>query len=187
MSSPKHERFDRIYAANLPSILGFAARRCAEQSEAADVAAEVFLVAWRRLDEIADGEERMWLFGVARRVVANHLRGRARRNRLADRLRQEIGATVQSTGQPDPPDGVLDALRQLPDRDRELLQLAVWDGLTPTEIATLECVPAATVRSRLLRARARFREALDDPATQRMSRAGHVSGTTVPADENTWS
>ena len=32
-----HERFDRIYAANLPLILGYAARRCAEPTDAADV------------------------------------------------------------------------------------------------------------------------------------------------------
>src|SRR4051794_32625406 len=96
MSASKHERFERIYTANLPLIIGYAARRCAEHSDAADVAAEVFVVAWRRLDEIAEGEERLWLFGVARRVVANHLRGRVRRNRLADRLRQEIATTMRS-------------------------------------------------------------------------------------------
>lgn len=186
MSVPKHERFDRIYEANLPLIIGYAARRCAEQSEAADVAADVFLVAWRRLDEIADGEERLWLFGVARRVLANHLRGRARRNRLADRLRQEID-TMQPTERPNPPAGVRDALRQLPDRDRELLQLVVWDGLTPAEIARLERVSPATVRSRLMRARARLREALGESEEQRMSRAGQVSGTTICTDEKTWS
>jgi RNA polymerase sigma factor (sigma-70 family) len=174
-----HERFDRIYAANLPSILGYAARRCAEPSDAADIAADVFLVAWRRLDDVPEGQERLWLFGVARRVLANQRRGHARRNKLADRLRDELATHTYVAEHSDTAAALLDAMQQLPDHDRELLRLAVWDGLTPTEIATLEQVPAATVRSRLLRARARLREAIKEPVgatTQRVPRDGHVSG-----------
>jgi RNA polymerase sigma factor (sigma-70 family) len=174
-----HTRFDTIYAANLPLILSYAARRCDEPSDAADVAAEVFLVAWRRIDDVPDGEERMWLYGVARRVLANQRRGHVRRNKLSDRLRDELARLPVAAPPPseERAAAVLDAMRQLPERDRELLQLAVWDGLSPTEIATLEQVPAATVRSRLMRARARLREALGEPVaatTQREARDGHV-------------
>lgn len=185
-----HERFDRIYAANLAQILGYAARRCEEPSDAADVAAEVFLVAWRRLADVPEGQERMWLFGVARRVLANQRRGRLRRNRLADKLRNEWAAQPPVNE----PDGsaalLLDALRQLPDSDRELLQLTAWDGLTPSEIATLEQIPAATVRSRLMRARARLRDALGEPVTaapQRERGSGHDLDGAPSTDSSTWS
>lgn len=178
-SESDRERFGRVYAANLPLILGFAVRRCDEVSDAADVAAEVFLVAWRRLDDMPDGEERLWLFGIARRVLANDRRGRVRRHRLANRLRDELIAHPPVIV----PDGaaarIRGALRLLSDSDRELLQLVAWEGLTPTEIASLEGVPAATVRSRLMRARTRLRELLTEPmpgAAQRESAAGHVLG-----------
>jgi RNA polymerase sigma factor (sigma-70 family) len=147
------ERFDRVYAANLPLILRYALRRCDEPGDAADVTAEVFLIAWRRLEQMPEGEERLWLFGIARRVLANHRRARLRRSRLADRLRDELALAPPVVEHDENAARVLEALRGLPDRDRELLQLTVWDGLTPTEIATIEHVPPATVRSRLMRAR----------------------------------
>src|SRR5580698_8635864 len=84
------QRFDRIYAENLPLILGYAARRCPQPSDAADVAAEVLLTAWRRIDDLPSGQERLWLFGTARRVLANQRRGHRRRSDLADRLRAEL-------------------------------------------------------------------------------------------------
>ena len=177
-SQADHARFDRVYAANLPLILGFAARRCDGASDAADLAAEVFLIAWRRLDDVPEGEERLWLFGVARKALANQRRGRIRRHRLADRLRDELIANPPTVQPDDAAAPILEALRRLPDRDRELLQLVAWDGLTPSEIASLEQVPAATVRSQLMRARVRLRELLGEPipaATQREGAAGHVS------------
>jgi RNA polymerase sigma-70 factor (ECF subfamily) len=180
-----HERFDQLYTENLTAILGYAARRCDQPGDAADVAAEVFLTAWRRLSDLPVGQERLWLFGTARRVLANQRRGARRRDELARTLRARLASSSLLV----PDAGSLLAVRQalavLPERDREILALAVWDGLTPAEIAALEEVPAATVRSRLMRARTRLRAALSDdlPAdvtaaggAQRPPRAGHVSG-----------
>lgn len=157
------DRFDQLYAENLPLILGYVARRCAEHSDAADVAAEVFTTLWRRLDDVPPGEERLWLFGVARRTLANHRRGQLRRSELTQRLAESMLTHHVSTV----PEGraavLAQAMAQLPDRDREVLALAVWDGLSPSEIATLEGIPAATVRSQLMRARGRLRLLLDRP------------------------
>lgn len=167
MSPSKHadrDRFDRLYADNLPLILGYALRRCAERSDAADVAAEVFLTLWRRLDDVPHGEERLWLFGAARRVLANQRRGQLRRSDLAERLRTDLLTRSLSAAPDESTAAVVQATAKLPDRDRELLALAVWDGLTPTEIATVEGIPAATVRSQLMRARARLRRLLQDAA-----------------------
>ena len=56
----------------------------------ADVLAETFLAAWRRLDQVPPaGEDRLWLYGTARRVLANHHRGQRRRLALADRLKAD--------------------------------------------------------------------------------------------------
>jgi RNA polymerase sigma-70 factor (ECF subfamily) len=81
-------RFEAVYAANHVSILGYALRRTTSPDDAADILAETFLTAWRRLDELPSGDEaRLWLYGVARRVLANFYRGERRRSALADRLR----------------------------------------------------------------------------------------------------
>jgi RNA polymerase sigma-70 factor, ECF subfamily len=178
------QRFERVYAANLPLILGYAGRRCAVPSDAADIAAEVFVVAWRRLREVPDGEERLWLFGVARRVLSNHRRGQLRWHRLADRLRDELAGSMTAEPGDEAALAVREAIATLPEADQELLRLAVWDGLTPSEIAALEDVPAATVRSRLMRARARLRLALATPVAARGA-AGHVVGGAPFTDPTT--
>jgi RNA polymerase sigma-70 factor (ECF subfamily) len=189
---PDHDRFARLYADNLPSILGYASRRCADPADAADVAAEVFVAAWRRLDDVPVDAERLWLFGVAKRALANHHRGQLRRSKLADRLRDELRARPVTVEPDATTTAVVSALKALPERDREVLVLAAWDGLTPAEIAALEQVPAATVRSRLMRARARLRMQLDDtehddtePAgAQRDGGGGHVPAVR-PIDSKT--
>ena len=162
--SADRDRFNQLYADNLPLILGYALRRCADRSDAADVAAEVFLTLWRRLDDVPQNDERLWLFGVARRVLANQRRGQIRRSDLAERLRMELLTRSSRATADESTVVVVQATAQLPARDRELLALSVWDGLSPSEIAALEGIPAATVRSQLMRARARLRQLLQGSA-----------------------
>lgn len=182
---PDHDRFARLYEQNLPAILGYAARRCADPADAADVAAEVFVAAWRRLPDVPEDAERLWLFGVARRALANHHRGQLRRSKLADKLRDELRVRPITVEPNAAMTSVIAALKTLPERDREILLLAAWDGLTPAEIAAVEQVPAATVRSRLMRARTRLRSALDPEAeTQRDGPSGHVPAVR-PVDSTT--
>ena len=85
----RHRRFTELYDRYSGHILAYAARRTAGNADAADVLAETFLVAWRRLDDVpTDEAARPWLYGVARRVLANHHRGVTRRSRLDDRVRR---------------------------------------------------------------------------------------------------
>ena len=87
----RQRRFEVVYAAHRGPILGYVLRRTGNPDDAADVIAETFLTAWRRLDEIPhDPQTRLWLYGVARRVLANHHRGERRRSALADRLRADL-------------------------------------------------------------------------------------------------
>ncbi len=157
-TSPE-DRFRRLYAEHVDPILGYALRRADQADDAADVVAETFLVAWRRLADVPPGQEaRLWLYGVARRALANQRRGADRRHALGRRLRHDLAASV--------PDhahvvaeraAIRDALDRLADRDREVLQLAAWEGLEPREIAQVLGTSAIAVRSRLSRSRARLR------------------------------
>lgn len=175
------DRFRALYGGNFAPLLGFALRRADAVDEAADVVSETFLVAWRRIADVPEGPDaRLWLYGVARRVMANQRRGTGRRDRLGERLRHDLTVAV-----PDHADIVTAradlavALRRLGALDREVLQLAAWEGLDPREIATVLNVSAGTVRTRLSRARGRLRcELGDDPDA-----LGHVRGdplTTAP-------
>ena len=77
-------------------LLGYALRRTDNTDDAADVLAETFLAAWRRLDEVPAGDEaKLWLYGTARRVLANHRRGERRRLALADRLKTDLAVTYR--------------------------------------------------------------------------------------------
>jgi RNA polymerase sigma factor (sigma-70 family) len=161
----RERHFRSLYAAHFDAVLGFALRRVDRPEDAADVAAETFLVVWRRLGHApGEPELRPWLYGVARRVLANQRRGARRRSALGGRLREQLAVHV-----PDRSDEVVvradvaDAMRRLSGRDQEVLELHLWEGLEPREIADVLGVPATVVRPRLSRARARLRELLDDP------------------------
>src|SRR5215469_13461565 len=90
-SDSRQDRFQAMYQACHAAVLGYVVRRTASPEDAADVIAETFLTCWRRLEEVPPGlEARLWLFGVARRTLANHHRGERRRLALADRLRDDL-------------------------------------------------------------------------------------------------
>ncbi|WHP17872.1 RNA polymerase sigma factor [Cellulomonas sp. ES6] len=98
------ERFAALFERTHRPLLAYALRRVSDPADAADVVAETFLVAWRRLDDVPAGEAaRPWLFGVARRVLANHYRGERRRDALADRLRDQLTEVVPQPAEPEPP------------------------------------------------------------------------------------
>jgi RNA polymerase sigma-70 factor (ECF subfamily) len=153
-----------LFEAHSRPILTYALRRVSEPADAADVVADTFLVAWRRIDDVPVGDEaRPWLYGVARRMLANRHRGDQRRRRLANRLRDELAA-MPHLADPDRTETaatVRQALSALSDDDRELLRLTGWEGLSPTDVAIAMSMPAATVRSRLHRARKRLRAELE--------------------------
>jgi RNA polymerase sigma-70 factor (ECF subfamily) len=156
-------RFTRLFAATERELLAYALRRLDRPEDAADVVAETYVVAWRRLDAVPCGDAgRLWLYGVARRQLANHRRGQLRRSRLADRLREELPDAVAEFSKPgDHRSAALHvALERLDEDDREILRLAGWEGLTPSEIATVLGLRGVTVRSRLHRARKRLRQEL---------------------------
>lgn len=181
-SGTEHEeRFRRVYAADFAPLLAYALRRVAHPEDAADVVAETFLIAWRRRRDLpADGEARLWLYGVARRVLANHHRGGVRRQRLGERLRQRITAAIGGDPGSEVPErlAVRAALARLGELDREVLLLTVWEGLEPREAAEVLRVSPAAVRTRLSRARARLRELVGDD----LGAPGHVLDVlTAPA------
>src|ERR1700742_4925070 len=86
---------NRLYAEHGRDVLAYALRRAPTAEDAADAVAETFLVAWRAAADVPAGPEaRLWLYGVARRALANQRRGEHRRARLAERLRGELATQL---------------------------------------------------------------------------------------------
>ena len=145
------ERFRVLYDAAYPRLMAYALRRARSRTDAEDVVGDTMLIAWRRLDDIPTDERRMaWMYGVARRVLANHYRATDRRDRLTDRLEH------QAPAEPGDFDTVHEALDRLRAEDREILTLAAWDDLTNDEIAVVLAITPGAVAVRLHRARSRL-------------------------------
>ncbi|GAA1567556.1 hypothetical protein GCM10009678_57970 [Actinomadura kijaniata] len=152
------DEFAELYERNFRPLLGYALRRCASADDAADVVAETFAVAWRRADELPEGDDaRLWLYGAARRTLANHRRGEQRHALRTAALRAELAAVP--VNEPDVP-VVGEVFRGLPEADRELLSLVAWEGLAVPEIARVLGCSRNAVSIRLHRARKRFARAL---------------------------
>lgn len=154
----------QLYRDHRDAVLGYLVRRVDHPEDAADLLAEVFLVAMRRPDRVPEGAEaKLWLYGVARRLLANHRRGTARRDSavaaLAEVLRRQALTLPPPTAETI---AVLEQLRLLPVVDRELVTLVAWDGLTPGEAALVLGIKPGTARARLSRLRQRVRDALED-------------------------
>ncbi len=138
-------------------------RRRADASTADDVLGDVLLVVWRRADELPSGDPLPWCYGIARRCLANHVRGRKRHLRLVQRL-----SSVRLDGGTATDDPELEAaLAALPATDAEVLRLWAWEGLEPREIALVLGTTANAVSIRLHRAKQRLRSALSDRTSDR--------------------
>ncbi len=152
------ERFEALYGANAGAVLAYALRRTSA-ANADDVVAEVFLVAWRRLADVP-ADERIWLLGVARRVLANQRRSQARQRALRERLAPQLPSTSPPAGLDSRDQRVLRALAGLREPDREALLLLGWEELSHAEAARVLGIRARTFSVRLHRARRRFALAL---------------------------
>jgi RNA polymerase sigma-70 factor (ECF subfamily) len=156
----RHARFEAIYAVLMPRVLGYALRRT-DAEEARDVVAETFTVAWRRLDDVPEGEATIpWLLATARKVLANHRRAAESRLRASS-----AGPRAGLPAHPEDTIGtasLVQAFNDLQDRDREALALVAWDGLAPREAALVAGCSAATFSVRLHRARKRLEALLRD-------------------------
>lgn len=150
------DRYQRLFSKHHPAVYAYCRRR-ADAQTAADCVAETFLVAWRRLDAVPDGDKTLaWLYAVARRTLANEFRRSRRQQRLLDRLRhaQPVptpGADVVVV-QRERDRTMLAALARLRPQDQELLRLAWWEELPHRQIAALLGCSSDAVNHRIHRA-----------------------------------
>ncbi|HET8813536.1 MAG TPA: RNA polymerase sigma factor [Solirubrobacterales bacterium] len=169
------EVFEAFYREHVETIQGFVARRVGDREEAADLTAEIFLVAIDAAHRYrpARGTPKAWLYGIARTVVAIHRRrigrDRAREARLRGRAlldeddaarieaRVEAAATLRH---------LYEAMDRLAEPQRAILELVAIDELSLAEAAAAAGVRPVTARVRLHRARRKLRAELEGASTE---------------------
>jgi RNA polymerase sigma factor (sigma-70 family) len=155
MVQTRPQLFEELFRANYPAVRAFALRRTSPEV-AQDVVAETFLVAWRRFDDVPD-DALPWLFGVARRVLANQRRASGRGEALQQRLAgAEVGRPASPEESVTESEVVRAALARLSERDREALMLVAWHGLSGRRAARAAGCTRAAFDVRLHRARRRL-------------------------------
>jgi RNA polymerase sigma-70 factor (ECF subfamily) len=150
------QRFEQIYEQHLDAVRAYVRRR-APESVVDDVVADVFVVALRRIDDVPRNAL-PWLYGVARKTLANERR-----------KQHSFPIAVDVAHEPEPVGDLqlAGAFAALSDGDREILRLVAWEGLSLRDAArVLDCTPVAA-RVRYHRAKARLRAQLDAAASFR--------------------
>jgi RNA polymerase sigma factor (sigma-70 family) len=150
------EAFEELFEREFGSVYGYLARRVGPEL-GRDLAAETFTRAFagRKRYDPARGDARPWLHGIANNLLRRHYRDEERRLRALARL----DARREDTPPEEP--RLAEALATLPPEERDVLLLFAWADLAYAEIASVLEVPVGTVRSRLHRARAHVRAALE--------------------------
>ncbi|GLW94910.1 RNA polymerase sigma factor [Actinokineospora globicatena] len=157
----RQERFRWLYREHHGEVHRYVARRLARAADVDDVVAEVFTVMWRRINDVPVAPEALpWLYGVARRVLANEFRRLERRATVVD------DAALDEAVESDHADDVLDrlvaiaAFATLGADDREVLRLVAWENLSSTQVAVVLGCLRTTAAMRVRRARRRLLAAM---------------------------
>ena len=187
MGDSANTRFASVFDEHHRAVLAYFLRRLS-RDDAYEATADVFLVVWRRLADVPDGDETLpWLYGVSRKVLSNRLRSGRRADRLIARMMRvrppdvETPETVLIRRAED--QAIVDALSTLRPQDQELLRLAYWEELPHAVIGDLVGCSRKTADVRIHRAIRRLRQAF--------AHSGHRPdkrrvGPTVSEEQETW-
>jgi RNA polymerase sigma-70 factor (ECF subfamily) len=153
-------RFRAFFEEHYGAVLAYAYRRIGGGA-AEDLAADTFLVAWRRFDTIPD-DPLPWLFAVAKNLISNHRRGAIRRDAFLMKLKREPLPVLDDPGeQVGTRTQILAAFRRLSARDRETLALVAWEGLSAERAAKVVGCSVGAFWVRVHRARRRLAKELE--------------------------
>jgi RNA polymerase sigma-70 factor (ECF subfamily) len=159
-----HAAFEELYRRFARPVLALALRQLGDFGRAEDAAQETFAAVWRsaRSYRTERGSASAWLYTVAR-------------NAIIDKARQRPDPVGEPAGEPSDETGpaehvelswlawrVHSALERLPERERVVLELAYWSGLSQSEIASYLNVPLGTVKTRTRAGLGRLATLLDE-------------------------
>jgi len=157
-----HSAFEQLYRRYARPVFGLALRRLGDRGRAEDAVQETFASIWRSAGSYRPerGPGAAWLYAVARNAIVDRAR-----------VRSEVPADVpdEPADEPGPGDEaeqgwvswrVHRALEELPEREREVIALAYWSGLSQSEVAEFLGIPLGTVKTRTRAALGRLADIL---------------------------
>ena len=156
--------FDALYRSSRDDVYAYVAGLVRDRAAAEEVTATAFERAYRKRSRFNPrrGERRAWLFGIARNAALDELRRRGRHAELTAEPVDLAGAAVDETAaESERRLAVAAALATLEPRERELIALKFFAGLSNAEIATVVGVSESNAGTRLHRAVTKLREACD--------------------------
>ncbi len=178
MSDDREDRLTRLFDEHAAAVRRYIRRRHAGE-DTDDLVSEVFVIAWRKLDEIPTEAELPWLYRTAWNVLANQHRKplavvvaevpeRADATDVADRVIEDLALAAAWT--------------QLSGRDREVLRLAAWEGLDGPALAEALGIGVGGAAAALSRARQRLTDAYRAAtAEDRATGSGSSARSPLPA------
>jgi RNA polymerase sigma-70 factor, ECF subfamily len=155
--------FELLYQRYVRSIFGLALRRLRDRQRAEDAVQETFIAVWRSAGSYRPerGPAAPWLYAIARNAIVDRMRARHEPPAEAPDL---------ASSEPGPGDRaeasyvswrVHRALEELPDKEREVVDLAYWSGLSQSEVAEYLHIPLGTVKTRTRSALSRLAGVLE--------------------------
>jgi RNA polymerase sigma-70 factor (ECF subfamily) len=156
--------FDRLYRSSRDDVYAYVASLVRDRAAAEEVTATAFERAYRRRSRFDPrrGEPRAWLFGIARNAALDELRRRGRQAELAAEPADLTSVPVHESAEASERRLTLTAaLATLEPRERELIALKFFAGLSNSEIAAVVGVSESNAGTRLHRAVTKLREACD--------------------------
>ena len=153
--------FDKLYRSSRDDVYAYAAGLLRDRAAAEDVTATAFERAYRKRSRFdpSRGNGRAWLFGIARNAALDELR---RRSRQAELSAEPVDATSPGTEHSELRLLLVGALEKLDARERELVALKFFAGLSNIEIAAVLKVSESNVGTKLHRAVTKLREVCDE-------------------------
>lgn len=160
------EALAALWDRHAPQCLAIAARVLGDRAEGEDVLQEVFVRIWEEPDRYspARGSVGAWLMSTVRSRAIDRLRRRGARERATERAGEAAPRFALAPGRPS--STVAMAVELLPGDQRQVIELAYFEGLTQTEIAERLALPLGTVKSRLRLGMGKLREAFDEMARE---------------------
>lgn len=161
---------EEFYRRHIQKVLSFVVRRVGDPEEAADLAADVFVAVMESSDSFDPRRGRAvpWLLGVAANVSSARQRQAGRQAQVETRVRgrclldaDDYGRLEERIDAERPARRLFNVMANLPEGQRQVLELVVLEELTPTETARALGISPATARMRLTRARRWLHRSLD--------------------------
>jgi RNA polymerase sigma-70 factor (ECF subfamily) len=156
--------FEALYRRYARSVFGLALRRLGDRGRAEDAVQETFASIWRSASTYRPerGPGAPWLYGVARNAIVDRSRARAEPPADAPEEASLAGGPDERAESAWVAWRVHRALETLPEREREVIALAYWSGLSQSEVAERLGIPLGTVKTRTRAALAHLADALED-------------------------